>query len=80
LSVHDGPRSANIASDSNPGFQPFGFAGGLYDADTALVRFGMRDYDPTVGRWTSKDPILFGGGQANIYVYVGDDPVNRFDR
>ena len=38
-----------------------------------------RDYDPQVGRWTSKDPILFNGGQANLYVYVGNDPVNRID-
>ena len=29
---------------------------------------------------TPKDPILFVGVQANIYVYVGDDPVNRFDQ
>lgn len=27
----------------------------------------------------SKDPILFGGGQANLYVYVGNDPVNHRD-
>jgi RHS repeat-associated protein len=37
-------------------FQPFGFAGGIYDRDTGLVRFGARDYDPSVGRWTTKDP------------------------
>ena len=35
----------NVTSDTNPGFQPFGFAGGLYDQDTKLVRFGARDYD-----------------------------------
>ena len=40
----------NIAADSNPGFQPFGFAGGLYDPDTGLVHFGARDYDPQTGR------------------------------
>lgn len=34
----------NITSDTNPGFQPFGFAGGLYDPDTGLTRFGARDY------------------------------------
>ncbi len=65
--------------DTNPGFQPFGFAGGLYDPDTGLVRFGARDYDPATGRWTAKDPILFGGGDANLYAYVGNDPVNFID-
>lgn len=69
----------NVTLDNNPGFQPFGFAGGLYDRDTKLVRFGARDYDPEVGRWTAKDSILFDGGQANLYVYVSGDPVNRFD-
>jgi RHS repeat-associated protein len=68
-----------VLEDTNPGFTPFGFAGGLYDPDTGLVRFGARDYDPFVGRWISKDPILFGGRQANLYVYVNDDPVNRSD-
>ncbi len=69
----------NVTLDTNPNFQPFGFAGGLYDAETGLVRFGARDYDPEIGRWTAKDPILFEGGQANLYVYVGNDPVNRID-
>lgn len=67
-----------VLADSNPGFQPFGFAGGLYDRDTGLVRFGARDYDPGVGRWTAKDPIRFGGG-LNLYAYVGNDPVNFID-
>ncbi len=31
-----------VLEDTNPGFQPFGYAGGLYDADTGLVRFGAR--------------------------------------
>jgi len=43
------------------------------------TRFGATGYDPVVGRWTSKDPILFDGGQTNLYVYVGNDPVNRLD-
>ncbi len=57
---------------------PFGFAGGLYDPDTGLVRFGARDYDATTGRWTAKDPIGFNGG-LNVYVYVENDPVNWID-
>lgn len=44
-----------------------------------MVRFGARDYDSSVGRWTAKDPILFGGGSANLYAYVLGDPINRID-
>jgi len=68
-----------VLQDTNPGFQPFGFAGGLYDHQTKLVRFGARDYDAEVGRWTSKDPIRFEGGDGNLYAYVGWDPVNWVD-
>ncbi|MBI2571214.1 MAG: RHS repeat-associated core domain-containing protein, partial [Candidatus Schekmanbacteria bacterium] len=68
-----------VLLDSNPGFQPFGFAGGLYDPDTSLVRFGARDYDPEVGRWCAPDPILFDGGDANLYTYAYGDPVNVTD-
>ena len=69
----------NVTEDTNPGFQPFGFAGGLYDSDTNLVRFGARDYDPAAGRWTAKDPIRFGGGTTNLYAYCGNNPVNFID-
>ena len=68
-----------VMLDSNPGFQPFGFAGGLYDHQTELVRFGVRDYDPALGRWTSKDPIGFTGGDTDLYGYVLADPVNLSD-
>lgn len=68
-----------VTLDTNPGFQPFGFAGGLYDTQTKLVRFGARDYDAVVGRWTSKDPQRFLGGQANLLEYSTSDPVNSLD-
>jgi RHS repeat-associated protein len=68
-----------VLLDTNPGFQPFGFAGGLYDPETGLVRFGARDYDAEVGRWTAKDPLLFDGGDTNLYAYAGNDPVNNQD-
>nr|WP_186289551.1 RHS repeat-associated core domain-containing protein [Methylomonas koyamae] len=68
-----------VTKDTNPGFQPFGFAGGLYDKDTGLVRFGARDYDAVIGRWVSKDPIGFGGGAADLYQYTDNDPVNYID-
>jgi RHS repeat-associated protein len=69
----------NVINDTNPGFQPFGFAGGLYDQDTRLVRFGARDYDASIGRWTAKDPTLFRGGDSNLYAYVASDPINKVD-
>ncbi|WP_341939706.1 RHS repeat domain-containing protein [Marinimicrobium sp. C2-29] len=70
----------NIINDSNPEFQiPFGFAGGLHDADTGLVRFGFRDYDPEAGRWTARDPIGFDGGDTNLYGYVLNNPISFYD-
>ncbi|MFG0315471.1 MAG: RHS repeat-associated core domain-containing protein, partial [Phycisphaerales bacterium] len=68
-----------VLLDTNPGFQPFGYAGGLYDPVTGLVRFGARDYDPAIGRWTSKDPIGFGGQDGSLYSYGLQDPVNTID-
>ncbi len=60
-------------------WMPFGFAGGHYDPDTKLTRFGARDYDAKIGRWVSKDPSRFRGRLANFYVYVGNDPINKTD-
>ncbi len=68
-----------MLNDTNPNFQPFYFAGGIYDTYTKLTRFGARDYDAETGRWTAKDPILFGGGLTSLYDYVGGDPVNFVD-
>jgi RHS repeat-associated protein len=58
---------------------PFGFAGGLYDSDTKLVHFGYREYDPFTGKWSTKDPLLFDGGDSNLYGYVLGDPVDLVD-
>lgn len=57
---------------------PFGFAGGVWDRTTGLVRFGAREYEPELGRWLGRDPVGFSGGW-NHYAYVGSDPVGAFD-
>jgi len=66
-------------TDTNPALQPFGYAGGLKDTDTGLVHFAARDYDPEVGRWTTKDPIGLQGGDTDLYAYAGGDPINNTD-
>ncbi|HEY2092950.1 MAG TPA: RHS repeat-associated core domain-containing protein [Thermoanaerobaculia bacterium] len=70
----------NVLSDTNPGFQPFGFAGGLYDPDTRLTRFGARDYSASIGRWCAKDPIRFRASDTNLYDYAFSDPINGLDQ
>jgi RHS repeat-associated protein len=57
---------------------PFGFAGGMYDADTGLTRFGARDCDAQIGRWVSKEPLRFVAGK-NLYVYAWNDPIDLTD-
>ena len=70
-----------VLSDSAPAFKMYvGYAGGISDSQTGLVRFGFRDYEPLSGRWTARDPILFQGGQGNLYVYVGNNAVEAVDR
>jgi RHS repeat-associated protein len=70
----------SIINDTNQAFSiPFGFAGGLHDRDTGIVRFGFRDYDSEIGRWTAKDPIKFWRGNVDLYGYVLNNPVNWVD-
>ena len=66
------------ATESGTQPLPFGFAGGLWDRDTNLVRFGARDYDPATGRWTTKDSSRFRGG-LNLYAYAYNNPINYID-
>ncbi len=67
-------------SDTNPTFDlQVGFAGGIADGATSLVRFGWRDYEPGTGRWLAKDPIRYMGGDANLYRYVWNNSVGLTD-
>ena len=55
------------------------FNGKLYEAETGLYYFINRYYDPKVGRFVQEDPIKVSLDQANLYVYVGNNPLNRID-
>lgn len=52
------------------------FAGKTLDPVTGFVDFGLRDYDPSLGRWTTPDPLRSG---LNWYAYCHNDPVNFVD-
>lgn len=79
LQQMDYDEFGRVLFDSAPGFQPFGFCSGLYDAETGLVRFGARDYDSESGSWIGRDPSGFLGGSANHFSYCHGEPVNWID-
>ncbi|MBW3518580.1 phospholipase D-like domain-containing protein [Flavobacterium sp. NKUCC04_CG] len=62
--------------DTNPGYTPFGYAGGRYDYRTDLLRFGRRDYWADMGKWTTENPLGFLSGDFNAYNYAFNDAVN----
>ncbi|MBI3726011.1 RHS repeat protein [bacterium] len=46
------------------------------DRDGGLMLLGHRDYDPSTGRFLTRDPIHVGG---NWYAYCGNNPLTRAD-
>jgi RHS repeat-associated protein len=46
---------------------------------TGLFHVGAREYDPRTARWLQRDPIGVGGGHPNVYLYCGNEPLNRVD-
>ena len=58
---------------------PFQFSTKYTDNETDLVYYGYRYYSPALGRWLSRDPIEERGG-LNLYGFVNNDPVNKWDK
>jgi RHS repeat-associated protein len=48
------------------------------DAFTGFCYYGFRYYNPSTGRWLSRDPIGERGGR-NLYGMVGNNPIGRWD-
>lgn len=53
-------------------------SGYYYDSSTTLSLCGHRFYDAGLARWLNRDPIGYSGG-ANLYRYVGGNPVEHAD-
>jgi RHS repeat-associated protein len=53
--------------------------GGRFDTTSGLYHFRHRDYSPTLGRWTSLDPLRYDAGDVNLYRVVFNAPTNFTD-
>ncbi|MEU6554739.1 polymorphic toxin-type HINT domain-containing protein [Streptomyces sp. NPDC046915] len=73
------PRGPQPASSAWPGDK--GFVNGIQDTTTGLTHLGAREYDPTIGRFVSDDPVLelTDAQQIDGYTYAGDNPVTHSD-
>ncbi len=70
----------NIKSLSNPNLiQPYAYTGREYDVESGFYYYRNRYYNPETGRFITKDPIGFAGGDVNLYRYVKNNPVNFVD-
>ncbi len=57
----------------------FLFAGREWLASLGVYDYRNRMYSPTLGRFLQPDPIRFGGGDANLQRYVGNNPTDFTD-
>ncbi len=54
------------------------YCGYRWDRETELYHVRHRYYHPTLGRWATRDPIVYGDGM-NLYQYVGSNPTRYVD-
>jgi RHS repeat-associated protein len=73
-----GAATHTTGTDSNP-FTWAGRQGNFNDAETGLYFLRTRYYDQVTAQFLSQDPIGFDGGDANLYRFVGNNPVNMID-
>jgi RHS repeat-associated protein len=58
----------------------FGYAGMVFNADSGLYLTQYRAYDPTAGRWLSRDPLgEMSDPAVNLYAYAGGNPISNRD-
>ncbi len=75
LDAGGAPVSGNVSAY---GWQ-YLFQGGRRDSATGLYIFEHRDYNPSSGTWTERDPRGLAAGDENLYRFVTNDPENSTD-
>jgi len=84
LSDSSGSLSSTLIYDSfgnlasGPASTRYTYTGRELDADSGLIYYRARWYEPQQGRFISQDPIGFVGG-TNFYAYVGNTVPNFRD-
>jgi RHS repeat-associated protein len=57
---------------------PFRWSSKYLDGETGAAYYGYRYFDPTSGRWLSRDPVSEAGGSI-LYGIVGNHPISKWD-
>ncbi len=69
-----------MTSETNPSLDfRFGYTGRERDKETGLQYNRARYYDPMTGGFIGQDPLEFGAGDANLYRYITNNPINFVD-
>src|SRR5208282_6069116 len=71
----------NILDQQETDPQPFKYVGqyGVTAEANGFCYMRARYYDPQVGRFASEDPQGFDGGDVNLYLYAGGNPIMLID-
>ena len=73
LDPEGGMRQASLVGNA------WQYAGKRRDSETGLIAFGLRYYEPGIGRWITPDPAGFEDG-LNLYAYVHNSPLLYSDQ
>jgi RHS repeat-associated protein len=55
------------------------YTGRRFDEETGLYYYRYRYYDSQLGRFISRDPIVYQGSKWNLYEYVKSNSVGYID-
>ena len=66
------------SSDTTVSDNPIRSASNYTDAETGLISYGRRYYNPALGRFLGRDPIAEKGG-LHLYAFAGNNGINRWD-
>jgi len=78
VQTYDYDAFGNIVTQTGSLTNAYRYKTKEYSPETGLIFFGARYYNPLIGRFITKDPLGMIDG-PNVYVYCGNDPVNRID-